>query len=215
MPNIKNKTVDFIENEVWKKIHNSNGYFISNLGRVKRHKYYKTTNEHVEYLLVPTKRGKKINSPNSSSYYCVGIWYNDNKYKRESIHRLIAIAFIPNPENKCCVNHIDGNTYNNSIDNLEWVTNEENLKHRFSVLKKYNNVKGDLSHFSKLKEEQVRFIPKLLEKGFNKRQIAQILATSESTILEITNGRSWQYLKLFPYKKRKSSVNNRFENNSL
>ena len=45
------------------------------------------------------------------------------------IHRAIALAFIPNPENKPCINHKDGNKLNNSIDNLEWCTHQENMIH--------------------------------------------------------------------------------------
>jgi hypothetical protein len=52
--------------------------------------------------------------------------YNKNGRKHCKIHRLVAEAFIPNPDGKPQINHIDGNNQNNSISNLEWVTNEEN-----------------------------------------------------------------------------------------
>lgn len=49
------------------------------------------------------------------------------------IHRLMAETFIPNPQGKCCVNHINGNQCDNHITNLEWVTHSENMKHAYSI----------------------------------------------------------------------------------
>ena len=76
-------------------------------------------------VLVP-----RHNSNTPYYYVCLCV---DNKRKNYSIHRLVAEMFIPNPENKAEVNHIDGNPLNNNISNLEWVTRNENLKHSYRV----------------------------------------------------------------------------------
>jgi len=63
-----------------------------------------------------------------NGYLTFNFWIT-NKGKTFSLHKLLALAFIPNPKNAKCVNHIDGNKLNNSIENLEWCTSSENNKH--------------------------------------------------------------------------------------
>jgi hypothetical protein len=76
-----------------------------------------------------------------TGYMQVTIMKN-KKGKSHLVHRLVAKAFLPNPENKPCVNHIDGNKKNNSVTNLEWCTYSENEKHSYSVLGKVNSRSG-------------------------------------------------------------------------
>ena len=65
-------------------------------------------------------------------YYYLDL-YENNKSTKVALHRLLAQTFIPNPENKRTVNHIDGNKLNNSLTNLEWATDSENTKHAFDT----------------------------------------------------------------------------------
>lgn len=101
--------------EIWKPICGyENKYMVSNLGNVLSLNYSGTRKSKV---LTPVKQHK--------GYLFVHLGGN----KIKMVHSLVAEAFIPNPERKGFVNHIDGNKHNNSVDNLEWVTAKENVEH--------------------------------------------------------------------------------------
>lgn len=79
-------------------------------------------------------RIKKLKTELSKwGYYRIGLWKN-SKIVHKSIHRLVAEAFIPNPENKCDVNHKNGIRTDNMVENLEWTTRSENIQHAYRVL---------------------------------------------------------------------------------
>ena len=76
------------------------------------------------------KKGKEKALQNRDGYLKADLYENGERTTKR-IHRLVAEAFIPNPENKPEVNHKDGNKHNNSVDNLEWVDKSENMQHAY------------------------------------------------------------------------------------
>lgn len=115
--------------EIWKDIPSYEGkYQISNFGNVKSLNYSRKNYS----KLLKLKNHK-------DGYKIVGLSNGKGKGKSFfSVHRLVAQAFIPNPDNKATVNHIDGNKANNHISNLEWATPQENMIHSFKIgLRKY------------------------------------------------------------------------------
>lgn len=89
-----------------------------------------------EGIITNINSGRVLNPIiNSNGYAYVGLRTDDNTYKNMYMHRLVALAYIPNPDNKPQVNHIDGNKLNNHISNLEWVTGSENVLHNYLINK--------------------------------------------------------------------------------
>lgn len=124
------KKMQFDEKEVWKDIIGYEGkYQISNYGRVKslpREKKVGYVNTYITpEIILKTYKSKKgyLNITLSKNGKCID--------KRN--HILVAQHFIPNPNNKPQVNHKDGNKLNNNVENLEWVTNDENIQHAWKL----------------------------------------------------------------------------------
>ena len=103
-------------NEVWRDIPGWEGlYQVSNLGRIRS----------IRVRLI---------KPYDARGYRVATLHSGDRMERAGVHRFVAQAFIPNPEGKEQVNHINGDKADNSVENLEWVTCQENNLHRCRVL---------------------------------------------------------------------------------
>ena len=109
--------------EIRKPIPNYYGYEVSSWGKVYRY-------------------GREIRQEANGKGYLRVDLYNENGRKHFKVHRLVAEAFIPNPKGKPQVNHKDGNKRNNSITNLEWVTDRENKDHAVWMRKMMNEERG-------------------------------------------------------------------------
>ena len=121
---------------------------------------------------------------------------NKNTY---SIHRLVALTFIENKENKPEVNHKDGNKLNNHVSNLEWNTTQENLEHKRinnlgKTLKAKLSATGINNSQAKLDEEDVIFIRTNCETIIDIKKFSKELDVSIATIYDIKNRRSWTHI---------------------
>ncbi len=142
-----------------------------------------------EYIV--TKDGQIINSRNN---YILKPQLNNKGYlrvmlcgKKYFVHKLVAEKYVPNPEGKKQVNHIDGNKLNNSADNLEWVTNQENRNH---AVKNKLHLQGEDCPWSKLTAKQVKEIRE--NKKLSVKELAKLYNISIYTIRDILNYKTWK-----------------------
>lgn len=123
--------------EVWKDVVGYEEYYqVSNLGNIKSKDRRVPTRGGVRTAL---RKGKILTQiPKRNNYMVVSLTRNVGDKKQPLVHRIVASAFLPNPENRPQVNHIDGNKANNKVSNLEWCTALENTRHAIVTgLRKY------------------------------------------------------------------------------
>lgn len=162
--------------EIWKDIEGYIGlYQLSNLGRVKSLSRFNSR----------TERILKTNSVSKSGYIIICLSKDNIKFGI-ALHRLVAEAFIPNPEGKMQVNHIDGNKLNNTVDNLEWNTASENTIHAINNKLRKQNCEDN--HQSKLSKQQVL---EIRESNLSQRKLGKIYNVAQSTIYRIKNRKTW------------------------
>lgn len=117
----------------------------------------------------------------------------ESKKKSHNIHRLVAIAFIQNPENKPQVNHKDGDKTNNNDWNLEWNTNQENQIHAYDLGLNISQ-NGEKNGFSKLTEKDVFYIRSEQCKSKKLKELSKELRVSITTISDVKNRKIWTHI---------------------
>lgn len=189
MEHWKNLSLEDLDGEVWKPIKETDGaYMVSNNGRVKSNP--KTTFRSNGSKI--TSKGRIIKQQfDNKGYLRIRIIYNDIRLTYKA-HRLVAQNFKPNPKNKSQVNHIDGCKSNNELNNLEWNTPKENIRHASkNGLRGY--LKGEDKPQSKLKESDVRFIKDNRGK-ISGRKLSEMFSVNRSTIINIYSNKIWKHI---------------------
>lgn len=165
----------------WKEIAGFEKYSISNNAQIKN-------NDSNKIL--------KQNLNKSTGYMQVSVKPNGRagKSKLFRVHREFALAWIPNPDNKPVINHKDCNKTNNSIENLEWVTHQENVVHAFDndlIVTKY----GVDTNFAILNDDLVRLIRSdRMTSRLSLRKLAPRYGVAHNTLSDILTGKTWKHV---------------------
>lgn len=164
--------------EIWKDIEGFEGrYQASNLGRIKSLRKRKIRRVRAGYTIRETMLRQ---FPHKSGYFQVFL-YGENKPRCYQLHRVIAMAFVSNPDNKPEVNHIDGDKSNNASSNLEWVTASENIIHaRDNGLCGYCKINKDIA-------EEIRV--KFLSGKYTRKQLSISYKIEYKAICKIIAGK--------------------------
>lgn len=146
--------------------------------------------------LINLKTNNKLKAfDNGIGYLRVAIYVGENKHKPVYIHRLIAQAFIPNPKNKLEVNHIDGNTKNNEISNLEWVTKSENALHAYRLgLNKPSPSIGEKNGNAVLTNEIVTKIREMFKNGIRQIDIVKQMGINKYLVSNVVRRKTWKHI---------------------
>lgn len=156
--------------EEWKSLPEYIGIEVSTLGRVR-----KNTRKHHDDVIEEFCKDK-------DGYCRCTVQKLNGKYTSQPVHRLVAKAFIKNPENKACVNHIDNDRTNNRVENLEWVTPKENVYHSF--IKGARKKLKDVQRTTVLTDFQISQISKL-RSLYSVNQLSKLFNIKYSTLKNI------------------------------
>lgn len=173
--------------EIWADIPHYEGHYqVSNLGRVKS-LYYRNNNSFIP------NREKILKQLDANGYKRVRL-FEKGIHNQFSVHRLVAQVFIPNPENKPCINHIDGNKENNKVDNLEWCTYSENEQHSRKVLGKEPINRKKVNQYD-LKDNFLKQFKSLAEAGRSINKNYTLISSCCNGNIKTAYGYKWKFVK--------------------
>lgn len=137
---------------------------------------------------------KRVKKPylRKDGYVGIQLYKSKTEVLNFQLHRLIAIAFIPNPNNLPFINHMDSDRQNNKISNLEWCTKQENVIHGY--ISGFASNRGSKNGFSKLSEQQVLEIRKKKTEGLTHQQLANMYNVSYGCITGIIQRTNWKHI---------------------
>lgn len=171
--------------EIWKQIQGFEGlYEVSSYGRIRTLR--SSPKLKVNHCLTPAECAVR----NGKGYKTVTL-YRDKRGKQLMVHRLVAEAFIPNPENKPQVNHKDTDKHNNIKDNLEWCTNAENKEH--AIMNGLSG-KGDMNSMSKLTRFDVNAIRELYSSGVKPSFLSEKYGICKQHVHAIVTRKAWKHI---------------------
>ena len=179
--------------EEWKQIEGYEGmYEVSNLGNIRSlDRIVTATNKNGTFNRV--LKGRILRNSKTTKGYPQIAFSKNGKLKSVEIHRLVAKAFIPNPDNLIVVNHIDGNIKNNNVTNLEWCTHSYNSKHAYMIGTK-KPIRGEENVQSVLTDKEVIEIRRLNASGYSQRKLGKMFNVCHSTIRKIILRKKWKHI---------------------
>jgi len=176
------------QDEIWKDISSYEGmYQISNIGNVKSLSRMMRTYGKTKYHLSKEKNLSLVTA--GAGYKHIGLC-KGGKCSIFTVHRLVAQAFVPNPNNLPCVNHIDGVKLNNNYMNLEWCTKAQNNQHALDIGLR-TPFSGEGSCAAKLTDSLVL---EIRASKLHRQHLAEIYKVSYSTIYAIQTRRTWSHI---------------------